>query len=246
MDTTEIAAIIGAASALGGVGLKIAYDAVREHAKAKYAADDRFLNERKETYDTFWSAHKEVTQDAERLRELALIIRAGKDVKDGVLESFPPSSMPKLVDALDALRRIAHIEEIVSISERMMALHGDTGAALRHLIQNPHADYALPLFVANRMREDQELEFVAAYRKDLGVGPPRGSRSDWPMIKRPFALGDMETMFRRHVRHGPRVNPQHLTPVGPMDAKDAALLETPKIKAMLSDSSAGEDGMSWG
>jgi hypothetical protein len=240
MDTLEIAAIIGAASALGGVAIKIAYDSVREHSKAKHANDDRFLNERKEAYDTFWSAHKEVTQDAERLRELALIIRAGKDVRDGVLESFPPSSMPKLVDALDALRRIAHTQEIVSISERMIALHGDTRAALRHLIENPHSDYALPLFVTNRMREDQELEFVAAYRKDLGVGTPRGSRPDWPVIKRPFALADMEMMFRRHVRHGPRAEPKHLTPVGPMDAKDAALLETPKIKAMLSDNGEGE------
>ena len=51
MDTTGIAAIIGAASALGGVALKIAYDSVREHAKAKHAANDRFLNERKEAYD---------------------------------------------------------------------------------------------------------------------------------------------------------------------------------------------------
>jgi hypothetical protein len=240
MNTTEIAAIIGAASALGGVALKIVYDSVREHSKAKRDADDRFLNERKEAYDTFWSAHKEVTQDAERLRELALIVRAGKDVKDDVLESFPPSSMPKLVDALDVLRRIAHTQEIVSISERMIALHGDARAALRHLIENPRSDYALPLFVANRMREDQELEFVAAYRKDLGVGPPRGSRPDWPVIKRPFALGDMEMMFRRHVRHGPRAEPKHLTRVGPMDAKDAALLETPKIKTMLSDSAEGE------
>ncbi len=90
MDTTEIAAVIGAASALGGVALKIVYDSVREHSKAKRDADDKFLNERKEAHDTFWSAHKEVTQDAERLRELALIVRAGKDVKDDVLESFPP------------------------------------------------------------------------------------------------------------------------------------------------------------
>ncbi|HTA04417.1 MAG TPA: hypothetical protein VK802_28850 [Streptosporangiaceae bacterium] len=95
----------------GRVALKIAYDSVQEHPKAKHAADDRFLNERKEAYDTFWSAHKEVTHDAERLRELALIVRAGKEVRDvrnGVLESFPPSPMPKLVDALDVLRRIAH------------------------------------------------------------------------------------------------------------------------------------------
>lgn len=235
MDTTDIAAIIGAASALGGVALKIAYDSVWEHARAKHAADDRFLNERKEAYDAFWLAHKQVTQDAERLRELALIVRAGKDVKDGVLESFPPSSMPTLVDTLDALRRIAHTEEIVSITERMIALHGDTRAALRHLFENPRAEYALPLFVASRMREDQELEFTAAYRKDLGVGPPLGSRPDWPVVQRRFALGDMEMMFRRHVRHGPRVEPEHLTPVGPLSANDNALLETPRIKAILSD-----------
>jgi hypothetical protein len=94
----------------------------------------------------------------------------------------------------------SHTQEIVSISERLIALHGDTRAALRHLIENPHSDYALPLFVANRMRQDQELEFVAAYRKDLGVGPPRSSRPDWPVIRRPLALGDMEMMCRRHVR----------------------------------------------
>jgi hypothetical protein len=34
--------------------------------------------------------------------------------------------------------------------------------------------------------------------------------------------------------------PWHLTPVGPLDAKDAALLQTPKIKAMLSDEAASE------
>ena len=240
MDTTEIAAIIGAASALAGVALKIAYDSVREHAKAKHASDDRFLSERKDAYDTFWLAHKQVTEDADRLRELALIARAGKDVKEGVLENFPPSRMPQLVGALDALRRIAHTQEIVSISERMVALHGDACAALRHLFENPGADYALPLFVANRMREDQELEFVAAYRKDLGVGPPLGSRPDWPVVKRRFPLIDMERSFRRHVKHGSKVEPQHLVPVGPLSTKDAALLETPRIKGMLPNTEAGE------
>jgi hypothetical protein len=89
-------------------------------------------------------------------------------VKNEVLENFPASSMPKLVDALDALRRIARTNDIVRISERIVALHGDACAALRHLLENPDLAYALPLFVANRLREDQELEFIAAYRRSDG------------------------------------------------------------------------------
>lgn len=78
MDTTEVAAVIGAASALGGVVLKIAYDSLRERTESKRADADRFLDERKATYDAFWDAHKQVTRDAERLREIALIARAGQ------------------------------------------------------------------------------------------------------------------------------------------------------------------------
>lgn len=134
MDTTEIVAIIGAASALGGVALKIAYDSLRENTKSKRDSADRFLSERKVAYDAFWTAHKQVTQDAERLRELALIVRAGKDVKDGVMESVPPSSMPKLIDALDAIRRIARTNEIVLILKRR---RGNSS----HYTSNPRVGY---------------------------------------------------------------------------------------------------------
>jgi hypothetical protein len=240
MDTTEVAAVIGAASALGGVVLKIAYDSLRERTESKRADADRFLDERKATYDAFWDAHKQVTRDAERLREIALIARAGKAVKEGVLESFPPSGMPRLVDTLDALRRIAHTSDIVKIAERMVALHGDTRAALRHLSENPDTKYGLPLFLANRMREDQELEFIAAYRRDLGVGPLVGSSKDWPVIKRQFPLVMMERAFRAHVRHEPRVEAEQGAPIGPFTAKDAAFLASPRIKAMLLDTATAE------
>lgn len=232
MDTTEIAALIGAASALGGVGLKIAYDSLQERGRSRQARTNRFLDDRKHAYDAFWSAHKEVTREGELLRELALIARAGRSVKDEVLETFPPSSMPKLVDALDSLRRIALTSGIVTISERMVALHGDARAALRELHENPTRNYGLPWFLASRLREDQEREFVLAYRQDLGLGPPAGSPPDWPVAQRPFNPAEAEALLSLHLRRGPA---ELKVGVAELSTKDAKILDNPRIKAMLAD-----------
>jgi hypothetical protein len=235
MDTTEITALIGAASALAGVGLKIAYDSLRERGRSRQARTNRFLDERKRAYDAFWSAHMDVTREGELLRELALTARAGRSVKDEVLETFPPSSMPKLVDALDTLRRIALTSGVVMICERMVALHGDARAALRQLYENPGHRYGLPWFLASRLREDQEREFVLAYRQDLGLGPPIGSPPDWPVAERPFKPAEAEVILHHHLRHSQGVEAINGVPVGELSDKDAKVLDNPRIKAMLAD-----------
>jgi hypothetical protein len=152
------------------------------------------------------------------------------------METFPDSSMKSLVDALDRVRRIAHTNDIMQICERIVALHGDTRSALRYFLYERNNTYGLPFFLANRLREDQELEFIAAYRKDLGVGLPVGTKKGWPIIERPLPVAEMERVLHLHFKLGSSAaNAQ-----GPGDcltAKDLAFLETSKFQAMILDDS---------
>jgi hypothetical protein len=117
-------------------------------------------------------------EHSQRLYDLSLLARAGKGVKSGVIENFPPSSMRDPVSALEGTRQVARTSEMVEIFQRIVALHGDASAAMRHVLDNEDQVYGLPFFLANRLREDQELEFTLAYRKDLGIGLPDKAGKD--------------------------------------------------------------------
>jgi hypothetical protein len=145
--------------------------------------------------------------------------------------------MPDLVNALDEIRRIAHTNDIVRISQRMVALHGDASAALRFFLTDDTMSYGLPFFLANRLQEDQELEFIATYRKDLGLGPPIGARKDYPIVKRPWPLTDAESVLRSHLKHGPRNTDGNEKEgvTGKLTEKDAKLISSAKFQVMIID-----------
>jgi len=235
MDTAIVTTLIASASAVGGVLIKMAYDATIAHKDAKQAVADRFLDERKSAYDRFWTLHKAVVGDGQRLHDLCLIGRAGKKVKPEVIETFPESSMAGLVASLDELRRIAHTNDIVKICERIVALHGDASAALRHFLDDDTIYYGMYYFLANRLREDQELEFISAYRKDLGIGLPVGASEGWPKVRRPLPLPDMEGILHGHVKHGMRKGPVGWKFPMVLTEKDVELINSPRFQAVIAD-----------
>jgi len=237
LDTAVLTTIIASGSAACGAALKMVYDAVTDRIKSNRANAERYIDERKAAYDQFWAEHKRQVTHNQKLMELGLISRVGKDVKRGVLEDFPDSSMSALADALDEIRRLARTEEIVRVCSRIVALHGDTAAALRYFANEPTDQYGLPYFLANRLREDQELEFIAAYRKDLGIGYPAGASEDWPKAKRPYPLAGMEQTLHAHLHlESPTREGQAVSKA--ITEKDANLLSSPRMRVLLADDAA--------
>lgn len=241
MDSAIATSLIAAGSATGGILLKMIYDATIERIKSRKEKSTLFLQERKKAYDEFIVSNTAETEYRARLGDLTLIARAGLQVKPEVLANFPTSPMKDLVSALEAIRRLAHTHEIVKIAERIVRLHGDASAAMRLYMVNDELTYGLPLFLVDRFGEDCILEFVAAYRKDLGIGPPKGARKDFPIMDRglPMSLHEAERFLRIHLGpvSGQRTSlPWPETGTGkPLTAKDSSLLATPKFRALLVD-----------
>jgi hypothetical protein len=242
MDTAVLTTLIASGSAIGGVLVKMGYDSVMATIQSKHAIADRFLADRKAAYDKFWTLHRRVAEDAQRLHDLGLIARAGMTVKPEVLETFPPSSMGDLVEALDELRKMAHTGGIVRISERMLALHGDASAALRNFLDDDNVTYGLPFFLANRLREDQEREFIAAYRKDLGIAPPTGTRGGWPTVRRLWPLPEMERILHLHLKYGSHTKTDPGQPPKSLTGGDVKLIESSKFKRLIADEGASTEG----
>ncbi|MET8011574.1 hypothetical protein ABZU86_09780 [Streptomyces sp. NPDC005271] len=241
MDIAISTSLIAAGSAIGGVVVKMAYDGIIERGRANKENQQRFIQERKEAYDDFLRFNKEHVQYREALREVALIARAGLQVKPEVTRDFPSSRMRDLVDTLDRIRRLAHMHEVVQVAERVVSLHGDAAAALRFYVQSESLTYGLPLFLADRLGEDQILEFVSACRRDLLLGPPKGAPKNFPMIDRgmPVSRVEAEQILRHHLQSSPDSrgfdpSSTHGT-VRPLVEEDRRDLETPKFRALIAD-----------
>lgn len=240
MDTAITTSLIAAGSALGGVLVKMAYDATIEKIHTKKENWQRFIDERKAVYDEFLRLNKEEFRYRGELQKIALIARAGRQVRPEVLEQFPDSPMSDLVETLEKIRRIARTYEVVQIAERVIRLHGDAATALRFFVQSDSITYGLPLFLANRLGGDQVLEFIAAYRRDLLIGPPKGASGNFPIIDRgmPVSISEAEQNLRIHLRNepaaardsesfSPATSPKVLT------EKDAQLLEKPQYRSLI-------------
>ncbi len=237
MDTAITTTLIASGSAIGGILIKMIYDSAGARIESKRANADRFLVERKAAYEQFWSTHKKVVDHNRQLHDLSLLARAGKNVQPEVIEKFPPSSMGDLVAALEEIRRVARTSEIVEICERIVAMHGAASSAMRHFLENDDIAYGLPFFLANRLTEDQELEFTLAYRNDLGIGLPERANRDWLTVSRPWSSVQAERIFRAHVKHG--ISKEHggQQYPKPLTEKDIALIESPKFQAMIATES---------
>ena len=112
-------------------------------------------------------------------------------------------------------------------------MHGATSSAMRHFLQNDNAAYGLPFFLANRLTEDQELEFTLAYRNDLGIGLPERTNKEWLTVSRPWSSVQAERTFHTHVKHG--ISKEHggQPYPKPLTEQDIVLIESPKFQAMI-------------
>lgn len=232
MQSAEFTAFVASATAIGGIFIKMAYDFASEHISLQHNQADKFLLERKAAYDDFLMIHRKQVKAREFLYELSLIGRAHKEVKPGVIENAPPSAMGDLVEAFQVLRRLARTNRIVEISQRMIALHGDASSALRKFLTDDSLYYGMEYFLACRLQEDQELEFIANYREDLGLKPPVGASKRYPIVDRPWPLPFAERILHVHVHRWPKE-------IGQIDAaralteKDLKLLNSPRFKALI-------------
>lgn len=234
MQTAEITTIVASATAIGGILIKMAYDSIIERITSRRSEGDRFLEERKTAYDDFLTNHRKAVKSREFLYELSLIARAHKDVKPGVIENAPPSAMDDLVESFQILRRLARTNRIIEIGRRMIALHGDTSSALRKFLTDDSLYYGLEYFLACRLQEDQESEFIASYRKDLGLKPPTGAPKEYPVIKRPWPLTSAERILHIHVSRWSKEIGQ-LNEAKPLTKNDIKLLQSPRFQALIAD-----------
>jgi hypothetical protein len=237
MNVNVLTSLIAAGSATGGVALKIAYDSLTEKAKQRRARSDRYIDERKAAYDDFWTRLKAVEAYNERLHELSLIARARLEVKPEVLTDFPSSPLPDLISALETIRRLARTHLMVEVCENIVALSGDAAAAMRIYQTETNLSYGLPYFLAMRLREDRAREFIAAYRKDLGIGLPEGAPKTYPIAARPWPPEFAEGHLRLHLRAAKQISTAP-EPDAPMTAleltkQDHSLLQSPRFKALL-------------
>lgn len=238
MDSAIATSLIAAGSAIGGMAIKTVIDLAIERTRNRKSDIERFIEERKAVYDEFLRLNKDQFRYRAELKKLTLIARAGLQVRPEVTSGFPPSPMEDLVESLEKIRRMARTYEVVQVAERIVRLHGDGAAALRFFLQSDHLTYGLPLFLADRLGEDQTREFVAAYRRDLRIGPPEGASPDFPMIDRdmPMPLVQAEEHLRLHLQHDPTAaRDVNLAAPRPLAAEDARLLETPEYRAMILD-----------
>jgi hypothetical protein len=239
MSPGILTAIIAASAGIAGVVVKTIYDATIERIKVKRENRGIFFEERRVAYDEFLASHNRQLKYQEGLKDLALIARAGKQVKPEILSAFPDSSLPDLVNALEKIRKLTRTYAVVEAAESIVSLHGDISAATRLYGSEPSAIYGLPLFLGYRLIEDKKLEFIAAYRHDLGIGHPEGARKNFPKIERKHTSPDPEETLRNYLKCGPHIlNEAYKVSDGAeleiLDI-DRGFLDTPKIRAMIQD-----------
>jgi hypothetical protein len=234
VQSAEFTALVASATAIGGIFIKMAYDSIVDHISSRRIQAGKFLLERKAAYDDFLAIHRRQVKSREFLYELSLIARVHKEVEPGVIENAPPSAMGDLVESFQSLRRLARTSRIVEISQRMIALHGDASAALRKFLTDDSLYYGLEYFLACRLQEDQELEFIANYREDLGIKPPVGAPKTYPMADRPWPLPLAERILHVHLNRWPKEIGQ-INGAKSLTEKDLKLLNSPRFKALIAD-----------
>lgn len=219
-----LSAAIGAVSALGGVLLKLLYDRRVERNKQAFDLDARFLSERRTVYDDFLTHHHAQATRSGELRELSLIVRDGGEApRLETLSDFPASRMAELIGALESIKRLARSYALIRSAEQIVRLHGDLATAnkkmlevvtstesRRDLTNDEKQQDDILWFVLKNMLRDRELEFVYAYRSELGIGDPHAGPSQFPMEARirPFSLDESEHIVRAHVLPDHLRNPQ--------------------------------------
>jgi hypothetical protein len=218
-----ISAGIGALSVLAGLFIKTLIDNRRDRRREEREDAARFLEERRDAYDTFLHLVKKEYEYSKWLRDLALIVRdGGEEPPEAELATAPPSPMKDLIKALERIDRIARSYQVIEAARNIVRLFSDMARANRRLLDavapqsgtretvDEHAKQNddITWFILCRLVEDREREFVYAYRADLGLRNPLGGPPLFPIADRPWPAEVPEHFLRKHVLPTPLVHDQ--------------------------------------
>ena len=192
-------ALIGASAALLGIGAKMLFDGVSTR-KLQRREDSRILLvERKAAFEKFLSANRKYLTYQKRLHDLMPAAARGEEAPPGVLDQFPKSPMPELVESLEEVRGVARTYAVIHAADSIVQLHGDLAVALGHCLAAPDdPNNEITLFLLKRFAEDREREFMYAFRDELGLGLPEGAPIGYGMPRNP-QLASAESYVRRHL-----------------------------------------------
>jgi hypothetical protein len=188
-----------------GVVLKIGYDAIAARRAAKAAGLERFADERRQTYETFYDSVKKQLEANKAL--MAMVEAHHKEGKTEISEeekaAVPPSAIAEVVAALEQIRRLARNYTVIAAAEAILRLLVDMTRTMGAALNDPEPNDEIVWFVLQRFLEDRVDEFVHGYREDLGLGPPAGAPKKWPMAprERPFgwSAAQAEAALRAHI-----------------------------------------------
>jgi len=186
-----------------GVVVKTGYDTIAARRQSKKERLERFAPERRAAYDNFLEVVKREQNYTRALRALTKRAIAGEtEMSDEEQAAFPASPMPELMEALDRIRRLAHVYAVVTSAEAIVRLFGDMAGASRAALERPGSNDEITWFLLQRFVEDRIDEFVHAYREDLGIGRPSGAPKRWPIVERerPWPIDESEAILRAHIR----------------------------------------------
>jgi hypothetical protein len=193
-------AIVAGLFTLLGVALKMIYDYLSERARNKRELIHHILPARREAYDAFIEAETRERAYVKRLNELYLRHLAGEvEMNQAEQDGFPPSALPDLIAAGNRIELVAGDYSVIQAAQNIIRLFADMTTALKGAMLTPSPDDGIIWFLLQRFEEDREREFVFAYRKDLGLGPPSGAPKDFPIRDRPWPLGDAESLVRHAI-----------------------------------------------
>jgi hypothetical protein len=201
-----VLALVAGGFTIFGVVIKIGYDVVATRRAARAAGLERFADERRQVYERFYElVQKQLKRDRALYALLEAHYKEGKtEISDEEKETVPPTSLGRLIDTLDEMRRLARIYSVITSAEAILRLLTDMSRAMGAALDNPAPNDEIIWFVLNRMPEDRMTEFVHGYRKDLGIGIPKGAPKTWPVEPREFPMsmsrGQTEALIRAHIR----------------------------------------------
>lgn len=193
-------AIVAGLFTLLGVVLKMLYDYLSDRARNRRELIHQILPARREAYDAFIEAEKRERAYISRLNDLYQRHLAGEvEMTQAEQDDFPQSALPDLIAARDRIELVAGDYAVIQAAQNIVRLFADMTTALKSAMVAPSPDDQVIWFLLQRFEEDREREFVYAYRKDLGLGPPSGAPKDFPIPDRPWPLGDAESLVRQAV-----------------------------------------------
>jgi hypothetical protein len=188
--------VIAGSFMIAGVLLKMIYDAIVARREGKRADREHLSSERRDVYEHFLQSLRRERHYWSELHKLQEAHARGEEVPQERLDAFPASPMGELVDALEAIRRVARTYQVITSAESVVRLFADMAAASRAAITTPGPNDEITWFLLQRFSEDREKEFVFAYREDLGIGRPKGGPRHYPRPKRPRPADQSESILR--------------------------------------------------